>query len=167
MKVSQISENYGVLKGHIMFTGRSSISNNDDMTCYLLAKYRKYKPLTVPRKCNVCSQKTVKAAYRTICTSCANSQKVCAGCGKPRNGTEAQTPHSDDVVPGETRHRGQEDVMIQEVLKSLTERQKRTALRRQERGEDILTVLSQLGDVDLSEDSDSADNPDDAHDVSQ
>lgn len=136
-------------------------------TLYLLAKYRKYKPLTVPRKCNVCSQKTVRAAYRTICTSCANSQKVCAGCGKQRNENEAQTPHSDDVIPGETIQQGQEDAMIQEVLKSLTERQRRTALRRQERGEDILTVLSQLGDLDLSEDSDSTDNPDCAHGMSQ
>jgi hypothetical protein len=37
-------------------------------------RYRKYKPLTKqPSKCNLCSQRNVRAAYHTICTSCAQS----------------------------------------------------------------------------------------------
>jgi len=39
-------------------------------------RYRKYKPLTQPSKCNICGQKNVKAAYHTICVSCAKSKKA-------------------------------------------------------------------------------------------
>merc|ERR1712232_1225726 len=38
-------------------------------------KYRKYKPRTQPGKCNVCGQKNIMAAYHTICTKCAGSEK--------------------------------------------------------------------------------------------
>ncbi|KAL7560161.1 hypothetical protein ACA910_013171 [Epithemia clementina (nom. ined.)] len=34
-------------------------------------QYRKYKPLTQPSKCNICSQKNVKAAYHSICAKCS------------------------------------------------------------------------------------------------
>eukprot|EP01080_Neovahlkampfia_damariscottae_P000705 gene705-8957_t len=43
-------------------------------------KYRKYKPLTQPRKCNLCAQKTVKLAYHIICDPCAEKLDVCAKC---------------------------------------------------------------------------------------
>ena len=43
-------------------------------------KYRKYKPLTQPRKCNLCEQKTVKAAYHILCDPCADKLDVCAKC---------------------------------------------------------------------------------------
>ena len=33
--------------------------------------YRKYKPLTKARKCNVCAKKHVKQAYCTVCKPCA------------------------------------------------------------------------------------------------
>lgn len=39
-------------------------------------KYRKYKPLTQPTKCNLCQQRKVKAAYHTICTDCTTSDKA-------------------------------------------------------------------------------------------
>mmetsp|Transcript_4611 Transcript_4611/g.8868 ORF Transcript_4611/g.8868 Transcript_4611/m.8868 type:complete len:290 (-) Transcript_4611:83-952(-) len=39
-------------------------------------QYRKYKPLTQPGKCNLCQQKNVVAAYHTICTNCATSDKA-------------------------------------------------------------------------------------------
>ena len=35
----------------------------------------KYKPRTQPGKCNVCGQKNIMAAYHTICTKCAGSEK--------------------------------------------------------------------------------------------
>eukprot|EP00591_Stephanopyxis_turris_P006117 CAMPEP_0195521266 /NCGR_PEP_ID=MMETSP0794_2-20130614/18336_1 /TAXON_ID=515487 /ORGANISM="Stephanopyxis turris, Strain CCMP 815" /LENGTH=206 /DNA_ID=CAMNT_0040650785 /DNA_START=74 /DNA_END=694 /DNA_ORIENTATION=- len=34
-------------------------------------KYRKYKPRTQPGTCNLCKRRNVKAAYHTICSSCA------------------------------------------------------------------------------------------------
>ncbi|KPP57727.1 hypothetical protein Z043_124524, partial [Scleropages formosus] len=48
-------------------------------------KYNKYKPLTQPRKCVKCLQKTVKDAYYIICKPCALSMGVCCKCGKEKD----------------------------------------------------------------------------------
>ncbi|KAF3695936.1 putative protein C9orf85 -like protein [Channa argus] len=45
-------------------------------------KYNKYKPLTQPRKCVKCSQKTVKDAYHIICKPCSLQLEICCKCGK-------------------------------------------------------------------------------------
>ncbi|XP_023659015.1 uncharacterized protein C9orf85 homolog [Paramormyrops kingsleyae] len=45
-------------------------------------RYNKYKPLTQPRKCVKCLQKTVKDAYYIICKPCALRLQQCAKCGK-------------------------------------------------------------------------------------
>lgn len=45
-------------------------------------KYSKYKPLTKPKKCVKCLQKTVKDSYHIICRPCACELEVCAKCGK-------------------------------------------------------------------------------------
>nr|XP_048294658.1 uncharacterized protein C9orf85 homolog [Myodes glareolus] len=45
-------------------------------------KYSKYKPLSKPKKCVKCLQKTVKDSYHIICRSCACELEVCAKCGK-------------------------------------------------------------------------------------
>lgn len=45
-------------------------------------KYKKYKPLTAPRKCVGCDQKTVKHAYHMLCKPCAKEKNVCAKCCK-------------------------------------------------------------------------------------
>lgn len=47
--------------------------------------YRKYKPLTAQRRCNICLEKTVLKAYRTICDKCAISDQnnlLCTKCGE-------------------------------------------------------------------------------------
>ena len=50
-------------------------------------KMAKYKPLTQPAKCLACSNKTVKAAYHTICTPCATKLGQCAKCRQPYDPT--------------------------------------------------------------------------------
>ncbi|XP_069619563.1 uncharacterized protein C9orf85 homolog [Ranitomeya imitator] len=45
-------------------------------------KFSKYKPLSQPRKCVKCLQKTVKEAYHIICQPCALQLELCAKCGK-------------------------------------------------------------------------------------
>ncbi|KAA0716975.1 hypothetical protein E1301_Tti014972 [Triplophysa tibetana] len=45
-------------------------------------KYNKYKPLSQPRKCVKCLQKTVMDAYYIICKPCALKLELCAKCGK-------------------------------------------------------------------------------------
>uniref|UniRef100_A0A8C0PCX8 Uncharacterized protein n=1 Tax=Canis lupus familiaris TaxID=9615 RepID=A0A8C0PCX8_CANLF len=45
-------------------------------------KYSKYKPLSKPKKCVKCLQKSVKDSYHIICRPCACELEVCAKCGK-------------------------------------------------------------------------------------
>ncbi|XP_054439239.1 uncharacterized protein C9orf85 homolog [Pteronotus mesoamericanus] len=45
-------------------------------------KYSKYKPLSKPKKCVKCLQKTVKDSYHIMCRPCACELEVCAKCGK-------------------------------------------------------------------------------------
>ncbi len=47
-------------------------------------KYRKYKPLTKPRKCTGCSQLTLRLAYHSLCVDCVGERTVCAKCGVGR-----------------------------------------------------------------------------------
>lgn len=43
-------------------------------------KYRKYKPLTVPKKCIMCDGKSVKDAYHVICKECSDKNNKCSKC---------------------------------------------------------------------------------------
>lgn len=43
-------------------------------------KFRKYKPLSVPKKCVRCAGKTVREAYHVICNECAKQAQSCAKC---------------------------------------------------------------------------------------
>ncbi|XP_077615437.1 uncharacterized protein C9orf85 homolog [Crocuta crocuta] len=45
-------------------------------------KYSKYKPLSKPKKCVKCLQKSVKDSYHIMCRPCACELEVCAKCGK-------------------------------------------------------------------------------------
>jgi hypothetical protein len=47
-------------------------------------KYDKYKPLSAPKKCVTCQQKTVRQAYYRLCQDCAESRRVCAKCGEEK-----------------------------------------------------------------------------------
>lgn len=46
-------------------------------------KYKKYKPLTAPKKCADCDQKNIKHAYHILCRNCASDKNVCTKCCKP------------------------------------------------------------------------------------
>jgi len=43
-------------------------------------KFRRYKPLTVPARCNLCDKKQIFKAHRTICDICATTKKLCTKC---------------------------------------------------------------------------------------
>lgn len=45
-------------------------------------KYKKYKLLSVPKKCTKCQEKKIKFAYRVVCDSCAEKCGCCAKCGQ-------------------------------------------------------------------------------------
>lgn len=46
-------------------------------------RYRKYKPLTVVKKCTACGEKRIKDAYHVICGECVKKTTKCAKCLVP------------------------------------------------------------------------------------
>lgn len=46
-------------------------------------KYRKYKPLTVVKKCTACGEKKIKDAYHVICGDCVRATTKCGKCLLP------------------------------------------------------------------------------------
>ena len=83
-------------------------------------KYKKYKPLKAPGKCNKCDQKTIKHAYHSMCGPCASQRRVCPKCGQQSELVQA-TPSKEEQI--------QLDVEMQAMLKTLPERKRRTFLR--------------------------------------
>ncbi|CAL7950912.1 unnamed protein product [Xylocopa violacea] len=83
-------------------------------------KYKKYKPLKTPTKCIKCEQKTVKHAYHNMCSICVAQYKVCAKCGENDNIIEVK-PNKEEVIKLDTE--------LQNLLKELSERKRRTFIR--------------------------------------
>ena len=83
--------------------------------------FAKYKPLTAPRKCTECTQKTVKHAYHRICMPCVLKNQVCGKCGKKETIVESypQTP----------AEQAKEEATFKEGLRALSERERRSLLR--------------------------------------
>lgn len=97
-------------------------------------KFKKYKVLKAPKTCTKCQQKTVKQSYHTLCSSCANSLKVCPKCGKTE--TLVTEPNSEMKPVAELKL----DPEFQRIMKSLPERRRRAVLRfLKKKGEDTGT----------------------------
>jgi hypothetical protein len=129
------------------------------LTCFTnftdlsLLQYRKYKPLTQPGQCNGCKCRNVKAAYRTLCDSCAKKREACPQCAKVN---EALTPKVQTKA-----EEAREYEYLEGVVETLRERDRRTVYRKVARGEDVLAPLV-AGSDDSSEDEDaSADEDED------
>ncbi|KAI8622048.1 hypothetical protein BC830DRAFT_1250153 [Chytriomyces sp. MP71] len=101
--------------------------------CLDIIQWRKrmgqYKPLTVPKKCVSCSQKTVREAYHILCNACAGKDNVCAKCQKP----EEIMPNTAGKTPAEILLDKQNE---ERLLSLMTERQRRSYMRKLERGDD-------------------------------
>jgi hypothetical protein len=83
-------------------------------------KYKKYKPLTQPKKCVKCDQRKVKQAYHVMCVDCGMKLGVCTKCCE-----------SKEVIT--TKPNDQEQLKLdnemKNLLQSLPERKRRTFLR--------------------------------------
>lgn len=93
-------------------------------------KYKKYKPLTQPKKCVKCEQKTVKHAYHVMCLDCGRKLQVCTKCCKSKELVAAPPSQQEQLKLDEE---------MQQLLKSLPERKRRTFIRymnKQQKGED-------------------------------
>ncbi|KAL7753830.1 hypothetical protein RI367_000762 [Sorochytrium milnesiophthora] len=110
-------------------------------------KYRKYKPLTAPKKCVGCEQKTVKDAYHVICDKCAGARGVCAKCQESREIVASVNTET-------SAHSNKTQQEFEAKLQRLSERQRRTFLRRLERGD---VTQQDLLDKALSDDDEDDD----------
>lgn len=113
-------------------------------------KFKKYKPLTAPKKCVRCQQKTIKHAYHTVCSECAQQAGVCEKCGEVQEITAKSEP-----TPAE---RASEDFMLCQEMKSMTQRQRWTFFRHLEevdRGDSKqVACSSNTSDLSSNEDDD-------------
>ncbi|KAI9342561.1 hypothetical protein BDR26DRAFT_859177 [Obelidium mucronatum] len=122
--------------------------------CVEIIQWRKrmgqYKPLTVAKKCVSCSQKTVKEAYHILCNACACNKNVCAKCQQ----AEEILPSSAAKTPAELQLEKQNE---ERLLAAMTERQRRSYLRKLERGDDA--GAQRIGDrvAQAGSDADDAD----------
>jgi hypothetical protein len=81
-------------------------------------KYKKYKFPKAAKKCTKCEQKAVKHAYHIMCIPCAEVQNVCPKCGK-----------AEEIVKNNVPEQLKIDSGLQNFVKNLPERKRRTFLR--------------------------------------
>lgn len=86
-------------------------------------RYGKYKPLSEPAKCQLCTKRTVRQAYHNLCPGCAKQQGVCAKC----------RCRVDQTVGRDLSEVEAEQKMLQEAIKNSRERDRRTLLRAMEK----------------------------------
>lgn len=92
-------------------------------------KYRKYKPLKAAKKCRGCEKKSITRAYHTLCASCASGRKACAKCTKPlQNMTEDPSAAGSKAKLAD----------VEDYLSGLKERERRTIVRKIQRGDLII-----------------------------
>lgn len=121
-------------------------------------KYRKYKPITQPRKCTVCSLKKVAFAYHIVCTECARAKAICPKCTQKK-----------DLVTDDSK----QAMTIEELVELMgaarvRERKRRTIIRLWERNEKSIEELLQMiteserkdDDLDFDDDDDFDDDVD-------
>ncbi|KAI8812468.1 hypothetical protein BJ742DRAFT_792406 [Cladochytrium replicatum] len=91
-------------------------------------RMNKYKPLTVPKKCVECQGKNITDAYHIICQKCASAKHVCAKCQQPDEIVSTEKPTSEDTNKESQDH--------ERLLSIMSERQKRSYLRKIEKGDE-------------------------------
>ena len=109
-------------------------------------KYRKYKALKRPRKCNGCSAMSIKRAYHTLCDSCAGGRGVCAKCGKEPQRREGLSEKESEA----------EEAKLGKAVEGMREREKRAVLRRIAAGDEVRIEGGELLLVPRGEDDEAA-----------
>lgn len=118
-------------------------------------QYRKYKPLSAPKRCGSCDNKTVTRAYHVICDPCAKSLGVCAKC---KEKADIVSPlKTEEERRKEKAAEGQPDLPD---MSFMTERERRTILRKLSKGEDIAGGEKENSDEDSDDDDDGGDAED-------
>jgi len=118
--------------------------------------FRKYKPLTQPKKCVKCLQRTVIRAYYIICDDCGTKENLCCKCG------ESQNAPIERPVPAVEEEREQAEFEID--VKLLRERQRRKFYRLMKQGmsgEEALAKVNETSTTNKQDDEDFDDDDDD------
>jgi hypothetical protein len=125
-------------------------------------KYHKFKPLTGPRTCQECHQRTVVHAYHVLCVLCARARNCCAKC------REQRTIIKPVVLPEEAK-RDQDRLEDEFAKMRLSER--RTFLRKLQKGEPAAAAATTTAtppeddeDEEREEGEDDASEPEDDDD---
>eukprot|EP01127_Copromyxa_protea_P015573 TRINITY_DN4495_c0_g1_i1.p1 TRINITY_DN4495_c0_g1~~TRINITY_DN4495_c0_g1_i1.p1 ORF type:complete len:318 (+),score=110.39 TRINITY_DN4495_c0_g1_i1:130-954(+) len=83
--------------------------------------YRKYKPMTQPKKCVSCQQKRDVQSYHIICAPCAQAKHLCGKC---------RAPCEEYVVEFDAQKKeAEEKLQFEAKLKAMKERERRAVLR--------------------------------------
>ena len=91
--------------------------------------YGKYKPLKQPRVCKHCGKKIITKPYRMYCPVCADKLGVCSKCGAPK-------PYHVDSKAKPGRRIAEKRIQLGlRLMKMMTERSRKTLLRKLEAGE--------------------------------
>ncbi|KAJ7535246.1 hypothetical protein O6H91_12G024500 [Diphasiastrum complanatum] len=106
-------------------------------------KYGKYKPLTEAAKCHQCAKRAVRQAYHALCSACAKDRGVCAKC----------CHLSVSLVGRDAEEKENEKQQLQDAIRNLRERDRRTLLRAMDKGSHITVKQSALTSI-KPEDSD-------------
>ncbi|GBG26625.1 Hypothetical Protein FCC1311_028462 [Hondaea fermentalgiana] len=125
-------------------------------------KFRKYKPIKMPRKCQRCNKEhVVSRAYHLICDDCAKEKHVCPMCidplpeGKKSSDETAMLPRATEPE-------------IERYLATLRERQRRSILRKLDEGTIAIYRQSEgvflIKNLNDDDDEDGSDEDDDEED---
>ncbi|KGN52523.1 uncharacterized protein LOC101206376 [Cucumis sativus] len=112
-------------------------------------RYGKYKPLSEPTKCQLCSKRNVRQAYHNLCPGCAKEQGVCAKC----------RCRVDQTVGRDLSEVEAEQKMLQEAIKNARERDRRTLLRAMEKGKAKSSNKNKSAVEEETKDGDSIHSP--------
>lgn len=91
-----------------------------------------------------CNQRTVKKAYHVCCKDCAKKERICAKCLSSADKVTIEPP---EATPGESQL---QQVEVDRLLKSLSERKRRTFLRFMKKGKAV-DCTDQDGDENTDE----------------
>ncbi|CAF0842110.1 unnamed protein product [Adineta ricciae] len=115
--------------------------------------FRKYKPLTQPKKCVRCLQKNILRAYYIVCDDCGAKDNLCCKCG------QSQDAPIERPVPAVEEER--EQVEFENDIKLLRERQRRKFYRLMKQGMSGEEALAKVNDSSTKQFNGENDDDDD------
>ena len=136
-------------------------------------QFQKYKPLTNASRCNICQEKKIYKAYRTICEGCAtkNGKKLCTKCG------EEVENYADPGIRNNPNAQVKKIYPVMEIVKNLKKKYQKTIYRKINKGikieydeskgildmetKEIILPLEKIVDVDEEGESIEVDDNDD------